>query len=124
MPWFRIKSHVKHGNKRASFVRIYQNREEACKAWKSNAHVSFMVEAIEAPTLQEWWDFLNRHDWNWGMSDDSSAYRRGAIADAVLQSTVPTLPKEHQDLHHQFCLHAYWDWKGERPAKPERPSND
>jgi hypothetical protein len=125
MPWFRITSHIRHGNKQTSFVKVHQNEEEARKQWKSNQHVTFRVEAIDKPTLVEWWDFLNKHDWHYETSDDFDTVQGGRIADAILQTVLEELPQDYQDLHTGFCKWAYWieGW-GDRPSKPERPTDD
>jgi hypothetical protein len=124
MPWFRIRSHIKHGDKRTSWVDIYPNQEEALKAWKSNQHVSFQAEQIDAPTMREWWDILNRHDWYYEQSDDYKAVQEGRIADGVMYSVVQDLPETHKQLYQRFLAWVFWNEEGDRSPKPDRPLHD
>jgi hypothetical protein len=56
---------------------------------------------MENVTLREYWDLLNRHDWYYVMSDDSSAYYRGERSEDIL-SNFAKLSEAHAEMFNNF----------------------
>jgi len=68
------------------------------------------------PTLAEFYDALERHDWWYCMSDDHSVYNRGAVAEGKLKVIAKKSP-EHQTLFDDMqAFHT-----GKTKVKPEIP---
>lgn len=77
---------------------------------------------MSTPTLAEYWDMLNRHDWTYGMSDDHSVWQRGCQQEDKLKA-IAKQSAEYQAMYDGF--HKYV-WSGshmgtEKQPKPERP---
>ena len=78
------------------------------------------------PTLQEYYDMLEKHDWYYEFSDDSFVYFKGkSNRDELLRISQkePLFPKAFR-LFQSYQIHMFSGppWGTEKAPKPERPS--
>ena len=74
------------------------------------------------PTLKDYYDMLERHDWYYHYSDDGRVYEQGQRAHASLLS-IANASAEHKALFEAYSNHMFTGdpWKTERAPKPARP---
>ncbi len=73
----------------------------------------------DAPSLQEYWDMLNRHDWTYEYSDDHQVWRRGDGNRKKLERIANTSP-EHLALYTNMKKY-HFSMPSDNITKPERP---
>lgn len=80
--------------------------------------------SMNKPTLVEYWDMLNNHDWYHMMSDDSRVDRAGTINLSKLLD-ITKLGDEYKDLYTEFRTHHFTGkpWDSEQTPKPKRPKD-
>lgn len=75
------------------------------------------------PSLREYYDMLERHDWTWVMSDDVAVVRAGRKSEEALNAVARRSP-EHAALIVAWCEHVFSGpaYRCAQKPKPERPS--
>lgn len=76
------------------------------------------------PTLEAFYDMLNKHDWYYHFSDSPTVYTNGYNASKVL-SDIASLSKEHLELYqafedHYFTGAPFGSAKIEKPKRPKK----
>lgn len=84
-----------------------------------------VTETVASPTLAEFWDQLNSHDWYHAWSDDHRVWQRGNSNYKRLQSIAAFSGEEYTELLSAFSAHYFSGdpWNTEKQPKPERPSD-
>jgi hypothetical protein len=74
------------------------------------------------PSLAEFWDLLNAHDWHYEKADDQRTWERGLKEDAKIQQVL-ALAQEQGESTDYARLHTEWAAfiQGTKDDKPERP---
>lgn len=72
-------------------------------------------------SLKDYYDMLNKHDWWYQMSDDSSVYHKGREEQARLIS-ISRDSDEHAQLFNDFQAYKLASDPNNQPPKPERPN--
>lgn len=75
-------------------------------------------------SLVEYYEMLEKHDWYYMFSDDSTVYNKGHAARNSLNSIAAKGGQEYVDLLRAFSEHMFSGepWKNERAPKPEKPT--
>lgn len=84
-----------------------------------------METTIITPSLNEFYDILEKHDWFYMMSDDSSKDRKGHAEERrIIEIVNSTRDQRYSDLYHKYHGHMWTGpaWNTERKPKPARPS--
>lgn len=93
----------------------------------SDAHRRQPSEATHddgaTPTIVEYFDDLDRHDWYFSFSDDSRVYRNGNENDKRLNAIATRLGGDHAALYEAFNKHYFsgGPWSTPKWDKPIRP---
>ena len=76
------------------------------------------------PTLAEFWDMLNAHDWYYNFSDDGRVWREGEKAQGRLRTIAAAGGMAYMTMIDAFSKHAFSgeSWGTARAPKPERPT--
>jgi hypothetical protein len=72
------------------------------------------------PTLSEFYDMLEHHDWTFQYSDDHRYWRRGQQQLGEIQAAIDAGGREYNDLFKQWDAYA-WREKDSAVPKPIRP---
>lgn len=74
------------------------------------------------PSLAEFYDVLERHDWYYYFSDDMSVHNKGELAQKNVEA-MAKLSVEHGTLFDAFNAHVFSGkpWGTERAPKPIKP---
>nr|WP_249181235.1 hypothetical protein [Burkholderia vietnamiensis] len=78
---------------------------------------------IHRPTIEQFYDMLDRHDWFFGYSDDSRVYRNGSDNLERLKGIADSLGADHAALLAAFQKHHFSGapWSTPKWDKPARP---
>ncbi|AEA65618.1 hypothetical protein [Burkholderia gladioli] len=79
--------------------------------------------SLAAPTIEQFYDDLNGHDWFFCYSDDPRVYRSGSEDVARIEAIVQRLGGDHAALYEAFKRHHFsgepWSTlKWDKPARP------
>ncbi|NDG31610.1 hypothetical protein EB118_16275 [bacterium] len=72
------------------------------------------------PTLSEFYDMLEHHDWSYQYSDDHRYWRRGQQQMAEIRTAIDSGGKAYSDLFEQWDGYA-WREKDSNIPKPIKP---
>lgn len=80
---------------------------------------------IQQPTIEQFYDMLDRHDWFFGYSDDSRVYRYGSDNLERLKEIAGSLGGDHAALLAAFQRHHFSGapWSTPKWDKPSRPAS-
>lgn len=75
------------------------------------------------PTIEQYFDDLDRHDWYFTFSDDSRVYRNGVDDNKRLSAIATRLGGDHAALYEAFNKHYFsgGPWSTPKCDKPTRP---
>ncbi|WP_186044464.1 hypothetical protein [Burkholderia gladioli] len=79
--------------------------------------------SLAAPTIEQFYDDLNGHDWFFCYSDDPRVYRSGSEDVARIEAIVQRLGGDHAALYEAFKRHHFSGepWSTPKLDKPARP---
>lgn len=84
--------------------------------------MTVIPSGLEFPTLPQYWDLLDQHDWFWDFSEDQFYWHRGRAQNARLLKIAEKGGPEYQAMYDGFhAFHFFYGPKEQRPGKPARP---